>query len=183
MLIWTCLVITDAVLNRKGPDLHWSFSNAIWNWYKVERLIIIQQYMIFFKNSNHTWSLDQREIAGYHNTPMMHRSFRAMCVTERVLYSREPEPQVLDYPTQQHKLFTLLATSYAFFFVQQKMVDMYGRINEEIGKGEFGNMQEVSNNAVSYHNWFSWCFSISRFLVLVCDYWRNWLHCNKAHFC
>lgn len=55
----------------------------------------------------------------------------------------EPEPQVLDYPTQQHKLFTLLATSYAFFFVQQKMVEMYGRVNAEVGNGQFTNMQEL----------------------------------------
>ncbi|XP_039267686.2 peroxisomal acyl-coenzyme A oxidase 1-like [Styela clava] len=68
----------------------------------------------------------------------------------------EPEPQILSYPTQQHKLFPLLATSYAFFFAQLHMVEMYGSVNEAVGKGDYSNMQElhsVSSGLKAFTTW------------------------------
>jgi len=55
----------------------------------------------------------------------------------------EPEPQILTYLTQQHKLFPLLAATYAFHFVQLTMVKMYSNVNEEINQGDFSRSQEV----------------------------------------
>ncbi|XP_049425996.1 peroxisomal acyl-coenzyme A oxidase 1 isoform X1 [Epinephelus fuscoguttatus] len=55
----------------------------------------------------------------------------------------EPEPQILDYQTQQYKLFPLLATAYAFTFVGQYMRQTYHRISEDINQGDFSEMPEL----------------------------------------
>ena len=56
---------------------------------------------------------------------------------------RDPEPQILDYQTQQYKLFPLLATAYAFTFVGQYMRQTYHRISGDINQGDFSEMPEV----------------------------------------
>lgn len=56
---------------------------------------------------------------------------------------RDPEPQILDYQTQQHKLFPLLATAYAFTYVGQYMHDTYQRISGDINAGNFSELPEV----------------------------------------
>nr|XP_020466619.1 peroxisomal acyl-coenzyme A oxidase 1 [Monopterus albus] len=55
----------------------------------------------------------------------------------------EPEPQILDYQTQQYKLFPLLAMAYAFAFVGQYMNDTYNRITGDINQGDFTEMPEL----------------------------------------
>ncbi|XP_012369957.1 peroxisomal acyl-coenzyme A oxidase 1 isoform X2 [Octodon degus] len=55
----------------------------------------------------------------------------------------EPEPQVLDFQTQQYKLFPILATAYAFQFVGKYMKDTYYRINESIGQGDLSELPEL----------------------------------------
>uniref|UniRef100_A0A1A7XSA5 Acyl-coenzyme A oxidase n=1 Tax=Iconisemion striatum TaxID=60296 RepID=A0A1A7XSA5_9TELE len=55
----------------------------------------------------------------------------------------EPEPQILDYQTQQYKLFPLLATAYAFSFVGQYMTKIYHRISESINDGDFSELPEL----------------------------------------
>lgn len=56
---------------------------------------------------------------------------------------REPEPQILDYQTQQYKLFPLLAMAYAFTFVGQYMKQTYQRISGDIAAGDFSELPEV----------------------------------------
>uniref|UniRef100_A0A8C4ZP51 Acyl-coenzyme A oxidase n=1 Tax=Gadus morhua TaxID=8049 RepID=A0A8C4ZP51_GADMO len=55
----------------------------------------------------------------------------------------EAEPQILDYQTQQHKLFPLLATAYAFLFAGQYMIDTYNRISGDINQGDLSEMPEL----------------------------------------
>uniref|UniRef100_A0A8C5H2X8 Acyl-coenzyme A oxidase n=1 Tax=Gouania willdenowi TaxID=441366 RepID=A0A8C5H2X8_GOUWI len=55
----------------------------------------------------------------------------------------EPEPQILDYQTQQYKLFPLLAEAYAFLFVGQYMGQTYNRINGDINQGDFSELPEL----------------------------------------
>ncbi|KAM9314155.1 peroxisomal acyl-coenzyme A oxidase 1 isoform 2-T2 [Pholidichthys leucotaenia] len=55
----------------------------------------------------------------------------------------EPEPQILDYQTQQYKLFPLLAMAYAFTFVGQYMRETYHRITEDINQGNFNELPEL----------------------------------------
>lgn len=60
-----------------------------------------------------------------------------------VFCSREPEPQILDYQTQQYKLFPLLATAYAFHFVGAYIKDTYHRISGDISTGDLSELPEV----------------------------------------
>ncbi|XP_068448392.1 peroxisomal acyl-coenzyme A oxidase 1 isoform X2 [Clinocottus analis] len=55
----------------------------------------------------------------------------------------EPEPQILDYQTQQYKLFPLLAMAYAFSFVGQYMRQTYHRISGDINEGDFSELPEL----------------------------------------
>uniref|UniRef100_H3C704 Acyl-CoA oxidase 1, palmitoyl n=1 Tax=Tetraodon nigroviridis TaxID=99883 RepID=H3C704_TETNG len=54
----------------------------------------------------------------------------------------EPEPQILNYQTQQHKLFPVLAAAYAFTFVGQYMKDTYRRISD-IHAGDYSQLPEL----------------------------------------
>lgn len=64
---------------------------------------------------------------------------------------REPEPQILDYQTQQYKLLPLLATAYAFHCVGQYMTQTYHRITGDISQGDFSQLPEVSATTAAYH--------------------------------
>ncbi|XP_069553267.1 peroxisomal acyl-coenzyme A oxidase 1 isoform X2 [Brachyistius frenatus] len=55
----------------------------------------------------------------------------------------EPEPQILDYQTQQYKLFPLLAMAYGFTFVGQYMKQTYHRITGDINEGNFSELPEL----------------------------------------
>ncbi|KAG7486680.1 peroxisomal acyl-coenzyme A oxidase 1 isoform X2 [Solea senegalensis] len=55
----------------------------------------------------------------------------------------EPEPQIIDYQTQQYKLFPLLAMTYAFTFVGQYMKETYHRISGDISQGDFSELPEL----------------------------------------
>lgn len=57
---------------------------------------------------------------------------------------REPEVQVLDFCTQQMKLFPLLATAYAFCIVGNNLVDRHTRMMANIDCGRIEGLQEVS---------------------------------------
>nr|XP_040041910.1 peroxisomal acyl-coenzyme A oxidase 1 isoform X2 [Gasterosteus aculeatus aculeatus] len=54
-----------------------------------------------------------------------------------------PEPQILDYQTQQYKLLPLLAMAYAFTFVGQYMRQTYHRISGDINEGDFSELPEL----------------------------------------
>ncbi|TNM86146.1 hypothetical protein fugu_008417 [Takifugu bimaculatus] len=55
----------------------------------------------------------------------------------------EPEPQILNFQTQQHKLFPVLATAYAFTFVGQYMKQTYNRISGDIHEGDYSGLPEL----------------------------------------
>lgn len=55
----------------------------------------------------------------------------------------EPEPQILDFQTQQYKLFPLLATAYAFQFVGSYMSQTYHRITGDIHQGNLSELPEL----------------------------------------
>ncbi|KAF4012878.1 hypothetical protein G4228_003225 [Cervus hanglu yarkandensis] len=68
----------------------------------------------------------------------------------------EPEPQILDYQTQQYKLFPLLATAYAFQFVGAYMKETYHRINEDIGHGDLSELPELHALTAGLKAFTSW---------------------------
>ncbi|XP_066443576.1 peroxisomal acyl-coenzyme A oxidase 1 isoform X2 [Eleutherodactylus coqui] len=55
----------------------------------------------------------------------------------------EPEPQILEFQTQQYKLFPLLATAYAFQFVGSYMNQTYHRITGDIHQGNLSELPEL----------------------------------------
>ncbi|XP_041073318.1 peroxisomal acyl-coenzyme A oxidase 1 isoform X4 [Carcharodon carcharias] len=55
----------------------------------------------------------------------------------------DPEPQILDYQTQQYKLFPLLVTAYAFRFVGSFMREMYHRITGDMNDGDYSQLPEL----------------------------------------
>ncbi|PIK56190.1 putative peroxisomal acyl-coenzyme A oxidase 1-like [Apostichopus japonicus] len=53
------------------------------------------------------------------------------------------EVQILDYQSQQDKLFPLLATSYCFSFVAQSLMQMYKSSESAIQQGDFSKLPEL----------------------------------------
>ena len=67
-----------------------------------------------------------------------------MCVCVSVFCAiSEPETQVLDYQTQQFKLFPLLASAYAMKFASQYMLKLYVGVTGEIAEGNLESLPEV----------------------------------------
>ena len=53
------------------------------------------------------------------------------------------EPQILDYQTQQYKLFPMIATAYAFLFAGSRLREIYFATNSEIQEGNVEMLPEV----------------------------------------
>uniref|UniRef100_A0A8D1UW94 Acyl-coenzyme A oxidase n=1 Tax=Sus scrofa TaxID=9823 RepID=A0A8D1UW94_PIG len=68
----------------------------------------------------------------------------------------EPEPQILDYQTQQYKLFPFLATAYAFQFVGAYIKETYHRINENIRQGDLSGLPELHALTAGLKAFTSW---------------------------
>lgn len=60
-----------------------------------------------------------------------------------LLLSSEPEPQILDYVTQQHKLFIQIATSHALRLTGQWLWDTYTKVNKQMKTGNMEQLPEV----------------------------------------
>ncbi|XP_066470200.1 peroxisomal acyl-coenzyme A oxidase 1 isoform X1 [Tiliqua scincoides] len=71
----------------------------------------------------------------------------------------EPEPQILDYQTQQYKLFPLLATAYAFHFVGAYMKNTYQRITGDISRGDLSELPELHALSAGLKAFSSWVAS------------------------
>lgn len=80
-----------------------------------------------------------------------------------------PEPQILDYVTQQHKLFPLIATCFAIHYSAAWIWDMYNNVTEDINKGQLDNLPEVITftytNPCSTVYWNAPYFSCTLYLV------------------
>ncbi|XP_067860478.1 peroxisomal acyl-coenzyme A oxidase 1 isoform X2 [Heptranchias perlo] len=70
-----------------------------------------------------------------------------------------PEPQILDYQTQQYKLFPLLATAYAFRFVGNFMRDTYHRITGDMNDGDYSQLPELHALSAGLKAFTSWVAS------------------------
>jgi len=60
-----------------------------------------------------------------------------------VMLFRDPEPQVIEFQTQQYKLFPLLATAYAYWFAGQMLQKAYNALEDELKKGITASLPEV----------------------------------------
>ncbi|KAI4364840.1 hypothetical protein MLD38_020878 [Melastoma candidum] len=76
---------------------------------------------------------------------------RAVCIATRYSAVRRqfgsqnggPETQVIDYKTQQSRLFPLLASAYAFRFVSEWLKSLYTDVTEKLQRGEFSTLPEA----------------------------------------
>lgn len=59
-------------------------------------------------------------------------------------YFSEPEPAIIDYVTQQYKLFPNIATCFAFQYAATWLWDTYNNVTGELEIGNLGNLPEVS---------------------------------------
>ncbi|MEE6525050.1 hypothetical protein FKM82_024831, partial [Ascaphus truei] len=71
----------------------------------------------------------------------------------------EPEPQILDFQTQQYKLFPLLATAYAFQFVGSYMNETYHRITGDIQQGNLSELPELHALSAGLKAFTTWAAS------------------------
>ncbi|XP_072946829.1 acyl-coenzyme A oxidase 1-like [Epargyreus clarus] len=55
----------------------------------------------------------------------------------------EPEPQILDYVTQQHKLFIGIATSYAYTIFARWLWNVYTKTTKDMAAGRLDNLPEL----------------------------------------
>ncbi|CAH1776142.1 unnamed protein product [Owenia fusiformis] len=90
----------------------------------------------------------------------------AQCCTIAIRYSAvrrqseikpgDPEPQIMDFQTQQYKLFPLLATSYALLFAGSSIRDTYFRIEKDIQRGDTKELPELhclSSGLKAFNSW------------------------------
>ena len=68
----------------------------------------------------------------------------------RTIYRKEPP--VLDYTTQQMKLFPQLATSHAFHFIGKYMMDTYNKVNAAMSNSRLDSLSEVLNHRIMLTN-------------------------------
>ncbi|XP_059058429.1 probable peroxisomal acyl-coenzyme A oxidase 1 [Achroia grisella] len=55
----------------------------------------------------------------------------------------QPEPQIIDYVTQQHKLFIAIATSHAFRITGTWLWDTYSKVVADLGQGKLDQLPEL----------------------------------------
>ncbi|KAL0901881.1 hypothetical protein ABMA27_007036 [Loxostege sticticalis] len=55
----------------------------------------------------------------------------------------QPEPQILDYVTQQHKLFIAIATSHAFRLAGNWLWNTYSQVTRDLDKGKLDHLPEL----------------------------------------
>lgn len=53
------------------------------------------------------------------------------------------EPQIIDYVTQQYKLFPQIATYFAYYFNARWIWDLYNNVNSELQAGQLDRLPEV----------------------------------------
>lgn len=77
-----------------------------------------------------------------------------LTVAVNVVFHRGVEPQVLDFQTQQQKLFPWLASAYAYWFAGESMLRQHQTITAQIEKGDVEALPEVNDSphaAPSFH--------------------------------
>ncbi|KOB77089.1 putative Acyl-coenzyme A oxidase 1, peroxisomal [Operophtera brumata] len=80
-------------------------------------------------------------------------NFLALAATVAIRYAairrqsqlkpNEPEPQILDFVTQQHKLFIAIATSHAFSLTATWLWDLYSKVNVDLAAGNTNDLPEL----------------------------------------
>ena len=93
-------------------------------------------------------------------------------MTVVVMFCRDPEPQIIDFQTQQYKLFPLLATSYAYWFVGQKLQKVYYAVQDELKSGITVSLPEVC--FVDDFNFINFYFIWYKYIEVLSLLWHFW---------
>jgi acyl-CoA oxidase len=59
------------------------------------------------------------------------------------MFFSEPETQIINYMTQQYKLFPHLATCFALSWAADWIWEMYNNVTAELDEGELDRLPEV----------------------------------------
>lgn len=59
------------------------------------------------------------------------------------LFYSEPEPQIIDYVTQQYKLFPLISTYFAFQYSATWLWNVYNNVTSELEAGQLESLPEL----------------------------------------
>lgn len=58
---------------------------------------------------------------------------------------RGPEPQIIDFVTQQYKLFPQIATYFALHYSGSWLWEMYNNVTSELASGQLERLPEVQH--------------------------------------
>jgi hypothetical protein len=61
-----------------------------------------------------------------------------------ILCYSQPEPQIIDFVSQQYKLFPHIATYFAFQYSGTWLWDVYNNVTSELEAGQLESLPEVS---------------------------------------
>jgi hypothetical protein len=98
----------------------------------------ISRYHIGLK----TWEKTCREAASLSTIVDNAHTF-LLCQNLIFICFRDPEPQILDYRTQQYKIFPYLAVSFAVRFAGMQLWNMYTDVVSELAEGNLERLPEV----------------------------------------
>lgn len=60
-----------------------------------------------------------------------------------ICYISAGEPQIIDYQTQQHKLFPVIASALAYRFAAIWLWDVYNEVTSQLEQGDLESLPEV----------------------------------------
>jgi len=67
------------------------------------------------------------------------------------LWNREREPQILDYQTQQYKLFPVIAMILVYKSAATWLWDEYNTVTSELERGDLEHLPEVNTYSTTIH--------------------------------
>lgn len=80
-----------------------------------------------------------------------------------MLISSEGEPLIIEYKTQQYKLFPHIASSFAMNFASRWIWEMYNNVTSELEQGDLERLPEVIYIYDSMNNmFFNLCNKLNR---------------------
>ena len=63
-----------------------------------------------------------------------------------VIFDSEPEPQIIEYRTQQYKLFPAIATVFALRYAAMWLWDVYNSVSSDLEHGDMEKLPEVNSS-------------------------------------
>eukprot|EP01091_Cochliopodium_minus_P010107 TRINITY_DN2636_c0_g1_i2.p1 TRINITY_DN2636_c0_g1~~TRINITY_DN2636_c0_g1_i2.p1 ORF type:complete len:477 (-),score=107.54 TRINITY_DN2636_c0_g1_i2:8-1438(-) len=171
-------VIQGVELGTIGPKMGWNTIDNGWARFKKIKIPRTNMLMRFSKvDRDGTFTKPPHDRIAYSTMLWIRASFvihsfyiLARAVTISIRYScvrrqgwlpgsdvgKDKENKVLEYKTQQYRLFPLLASSYCIFFVGKSIRKMYTNLVSDIGEGSFETLAEAHATTCSLKTFTTW---------------------------